>query len=189
MIGESQRLCEADDTNASALCYGVQLKAAVVEESAGMDPHFQISATLNKSFFNDGDAMQIQLLATDDCYVYIFVLLENGQVMRLLPNRYSTDHRLKANQPFVFPGAKDAARGVQLVAHGLEDRPATQEAFYCLALKEPLEHQALDRIQEGLFQLYGQRDTFLRELIRQIVRIPLDKRAETMMPYLISRAK
>lgn len=189
MISESQRPCDADDTSKSAICHWVQLKAAVAEVSAGMDPQFQIAATLNKRFFKDGDSMQIQLLATDDCYGYIFVLLESGQVMRLLPNRYSRGNHLKANQPLVFPGAKDAARGVRLVAHGLDDRPATQEAFYCLALKAPLDHGALDKIQEGLFQQYGQRDTFLRELIRQVVRIPLDKRADTLVPYQIVRAE
>lgn len=188
IISESRQPCQGDDTRAAALCHCVQLKAAVVEESAGMDPQFKIRAVLNQRFFHDGDAIQIQLQATEDCYGYIFDLLENGQVLRLLPNRYASGHRLKANQPFIFPGRSTAAGGMRLVAHGLDNQPVTQEAFYCLALKQPLGNTALDKIQEGLLQLYGQDRSFMRELIRLVVRIPLDKRAEAMLRYQIIKS-
>lgn len=181
MLEEEQRPCRHGD----ARCYWVRLKAEVVEETAGMDPRFKIAAELNQRFFKDGEVMQITLSATDDCYVYIFNLLENGQVLRLLPNRFSEPNQMNANEPLIFPDSRDVAKGVRLVAHGLDDRPVTQEALYCLAVKEPLEHSALDKIQEGLFQLYGEHETFMRELIRQVVRIPLDKRAETMTTYQI----
>lgn len=189
MLEEKQQPCGQGDAADSTMCYWVRLKAEVVEEAAGLDPHFRIAAVLNQSFFKDGDAMQITMTATDDCYVYIFDLLENGQVMRLLPNQYSRRNCLKADEPLTFPGDRDAGKGIRLVAHGLENRPVTQEAFYFLAVKQPLERSATDKIQEGLFQRYGEHETFMHELIRQVVRIPLDQRAEAMATYQIVKPK
>ena len=65
-----------------SLRYRVRMKAGVAEETTGADPHFRLNASLNRPSFNDGDEMLITIKPTKDCYVSVFIILEDEKVLR-----------------------------------------------------------------------------------------------------------
>lgn len=169
-----------------SLRYRVRMKAGVAEETTGADPHFRLDASLNRSSFNDGDEMLITIKPTKDCYVSVFIILEDEKVIRLIPNRLKEDNFLKANQIFSFPDEDDETSGIKLRVHTPEKKDAVTETIYILALEQPLKFNA-SGLQEGIYGIYNGETAFMRGLIKEIVAIPLGKRAEKLMQYQIRK--
>ena len=171
----------------SETMYRVLLKAGVVEERTGIDPAFQLESSLNRTTFSEGDEMQLRIKSTKDCHVSVFTLMEDGKVLRLLPNRFRSTLFLKAGENFVFPSEKDKKNGVKLVVH-LPDNNAGNEALYVLALNRPFSYNA-DRFQEGIYGVYDGNTAFMNDLVREIIGIPLKDRAEKLIQYQIKKDK
>jgi hypothetical protein len=60
------------------------------------------------------------------------------------------------------------------------------ESIYILALSRPFEFHSAG-IQEGIFGIYKGRTAFMKDLIREMVGIPLNQRAEVLMQYDIRK--
>jgi len=93
---------------------------------------------------------------------------------------------LTANETFSFPDENDKSRGIELRVHTPEDKDAVTESIYILALKQPFELHA-ERFQEGIYGIYDGQTAFMKDLIKEIVGIPLSERAEKLIQYTISR--
>ena len=171
----------------SETMYRVLVKAGVVEERTGIDPAFQLESSLNRTIFSEGDEMQVRIKSTKDCHVSVFTLMADGKVLRLLPNRFRSTLFLKAGEHFVFPSEQDKKNGVTLVVH-LPDNNAGNEALYVLALNRPFSYNA-DRFQEGIYGVYDGNTAFMRDLVKEIIGIPLKDRAEKLIPYQIKKDK
>ncbi len=169
-----------------SLRYRVRMKAGVDEETTGADPHFRLEASLNRSSFNDGDEMLIAIKPTKDCYVSVFIILEDEKVLRLIPSQLKEDNFLKANQTFFFPDEDDKTSGIKLRVHTPEEKDAVTETIYILALEQPLKSNAAE-FQEGIYGIYNGETAFMRDLIKEIVDIPPGKRAEKLMQYQIRK--
>ena len=169
-----------------SLKYRVRMKAGVAEETTGADPYFRLDASLNRSSFKDGDEMLITIKPTKDCYVSVFIILEDEKVLRLIPSRLKEDNFLKANQTFSFPDDDDKIKGIKLRVHMPEKKDAVTETIYILALEQPLKSNA-DGFQEGIYGIYKGETAFMKDLIKEIVAIPLGKRAEKLMQYQIRK--
>ncbi len=169
-----------------SLKYRVMMKAGVAEETTGADPHFRLNASLNRSSFNDGDEMLISIKPTKDCYVSVFIILEDEKVLRLIPSQLKEDNFLKANQTFSFPDEDDKTSGIKLRVHTPEEKDAVTETIYILALEQPLKSNAAG-FQEGIYGIYNGETAFMRDLIKEIIAIPLGKRAEKLMQYQIRK--
>lgn len=170
----------------SSLRYRVRMRASVAEETTGTDPYFRVDASLNRSSFNDGDEMLITIKPTKDCYVSVFIILENEKVIRLIPSRLKENNFLKANQTFSFPDEDDKTSGIKLRVHMPEEKDAVTEIIYILALEQPLKSNAAG-FQEGIYGIYNGETAFMKDLIKKIVAIPPGKRAEKLMQYQIRK--
>jgi hypothetical protein len=175
--------------NTPSLTYKIRMKARVEEEITGQDPDFRLESSLNKSSFKEGEEMLITIKSTKDCYFMIFNLLEDGKILRLIPNLFKSDASLKAAQPFIFPGQDDKKRGITLQVHVPEGKEFTRESIYVLALKQPFHiNFAIDQYQEGIFGLYDGKASLMNDLIGEIVDIPFSQRAEKLLLYQIRKS-
>lgn len=168
--------------------YRVRIKAGVMEEFSGEEPSFNINAALNRSVFKDGDELEIHVRATSDCYFAMFNILEGGKIIRLLPNALSKGNFLPADTPVTFPDAEERRHGLRLQVYLPKHKHSTTESIYILALPHPFELGSI-KTQEGIYGVYDGRTAFLRDLIREVVNIPLSGRTEALMQYEIQKTK
>ncbi len=173
--------------NDSSPMYRIKMKVGVVEKFESHDPSFQIEAALNRTNFNNGQEMEISLKTTKDCFYCIFILLEDQKVLKLIPNQYRTNNFLESNKAYTIPDAGDRQKGIVLKVYTPPDKTIAKEAVYVLALQQPFDFENAD-IQEGVFGIYNGQTAFIEALIRQIVGIPLEDRAEHLIQYQISKA-
>ena len=186
IIEETVDSTHKDGQDKAYSTYRVKLKASVAEETAGGDPHFRLEAYLNRASFKDGDEMLMSIRATQDCYISVFIILEDEKTIRLIPNSFKTDNFLKANETFLFPDENDRARGISLRVHAPAGKDTATETLYILALKQPLSFDDTG-LQEGIHGVYNGQTAFMKDLIKEIVSIPLSERAEKLMQYQIKK--
>lgn len=166
--------------------YKVMLRAAVAESTTGDDPYFGIKASLNHTVYTDGQDIRISMIASKDCYVWVFNILEDDSVLRLIPNRFKTENVLRAGKTFIFPSHADGERGLTPKVHAPEDSESTDEAVYILALKQQRDLH-MEGIPVGIYNQFiiSDKTAFLKDMIPSIITIPLDQRAETLIRYQI----
>lgn len=168
--------------------FRVRMKAGVARETGGEDPSFHLDAAINQSVFKDGDELEIHLRSTKDCYFAIFNILENQKVIRLLPNYLAQKNFLSNDEDFIFPRSKDRKKGLRLIVHLPANKSTATESIYILALKRPFELKSI-KVQEGIFGVFDGQTAFMKDLIREVVIIPLASRAEALMQYEIRKTK
>lgn len=186
IIEESAKEIHQEGQETSSLLYRVKMHAGVAEEAAGADPSFRLNASLNRSWFKDGDEMLIFIKPTKDCYVSVFNILEDEKILRLIPNLFKEDNFLTANETFSFPDETDKSKRISLRIHTPEDKDTVTESIYILALRQPFEFHSAS-IQEGIYGVYNGQTAFMKDLIKEIVGIPLSERAEKLMQYQIRK--
>jgi len=164
--------------------YRVKMKAGVAEETAGADPSFRLDAYLNSASFRDGDEMWMSIRSTQDCYISVFIILEDEKIIRLIPNRFKKYNFLKAHETFLFPSENDRELGITLKVHAPEGAKAVTETLYIVGLKQDLTFDDAG-FQEGIYGVYNGQTPFMRDLIKEIVPIPLNERAEKLLQYEI----
>jgi hypothetical protein len=164
--------------------YRVKLEARVSECQTEAWTNFRLRAKLNKAVYNAGDPVKLTLSATQDCYYYVFNILEDEKVLQLVPNRLKSDNRLLAGKSTLFPNRVDTVRGIRPIAHPLPNVATTQEALYILGLRRPVDFSATG-IQEGLFGQYSGHTAFIKALVRMVATIPVSQRAEQLIRYRI----
>jgi hypothetical protein len=164
--------------------YHVKMKAAVVRQNGEQDPSFHIDAAIDRNTLTDGEELQISLRSTKACYFAIFNILEDNKIIRLLPNELSKKNHLASGETFRFPDSNDRKKGLKLRVHLPEDKQQVTESIYILALDRSFK---LDTIgaQEGIFGVFNGQTAFLKDLIREVVAIPLKDRAEALLQYEI----
>jgi hypothetical protein len=185
-----ERLAKAADGDAGnqKQLFRVRIKAGVAREANSEEPSFHLQAAINRSVFKEGDELQIQVRSTKDCYFAIFNILEDQKVIRLLPNYLSQKNFLSTNENYEFPGSKDRKKGLKLIAHLPDKKTTTTESIYILALTRPFELKSI-KVQEGIFGVFNGKTVFMKDLIREVVGIPLKNRAEVLMQYEIRKTK
>ena len=161
------------------------MKAGVHEETTGADSSFKLDAELNRFNYKDGDEMTLKVMPTSDCFIAVFVIMEDDRVLRLLPNSFKDNIVVKSFETFSFPDAADKKKGISLKAHLPKGKNTSSEMLYVLALKRPFQFN--NAIQQGIFGLYKGQTAFINNLIKEVVNIPISKRAEQMVQYQISK--
>jgi len=166
--------------------YRVRIKAGVMEETSGEDPTFHLDAALNQSILKDGDELEIHVRATKNCYFAMFNIVDGDKIIRLLPNALSKRNFLPADTPVTFPGAEERRHGLRLQVYLPKHKQSTTESIYILALPQPFDLSSI-KTQEGIFGVYDGHTAFLKDLIKEVVNIPLADRAEALMQYEIRK--
>jgi hypothetical protein len=168
------------------LAYKVKIRALVAEEKGRADVFFKLDAQINRTVFKEGDFIEIKVTPSKDCFVNIFNILEDEKVLVLFPNRFSRNGFVKANTTLVFPDDADRKRGITLRAFVDEGKEKVDEIFHILALKEPLQLNTA-KFKEGIFGIYNGQSALVNDLVKSIVGIPLQDRAEKFIQYRITK--
>ena len=168
------------------LIYKVKMRVQVAKETKAPDPYFNLKASLNKSSFKDGDEMELKIKATKACYIYIFNVLEDDKVIRLMPNLNKKDNFLSDDGILILPDKSDKKKGISLIAHLPEGCETAKEIMYILAVKKPFMYDC-EQFKDGLFHTYDGQTAFMRDLIEDLVNIPPTDRVEQFIQYRIIR--
>jgi hypothetical protein len=172
--------------DAPFLAYKVTIKANVAKEKGRPDAFFRLDAQTNRSVFKEGDRIEIRVTPSRDCYVNIFNILEDETVLILFPNRFNRNSFVKANSTLVFPDAADRQRGITLEAYVGEGKEKVDEMFQILAFREPLCFDTA-KFKEGIYGIYDGQSGLVHDLVKSIVGIPLQDRAEKFIQYRITK--
>lgn len=184
-ILQEQVVAVAGTAGSSVLSeYRIELKAKVSPCQSDSPAGFSLDAGLNKTEFREGDPVELTLTASKACHYYVFNILEDEKVLRLVPNRFKSNNRLLAKQSVSFPDAADAQMGGRPIAHLPPKASQTTEAIYVLALRQPVDFSGMG-IQEGIYGIYDGRTAFLKAMIRVVATIPVNERAEQLIRYQI----
>jgi hypothetical protein len=184
ILTESVRSVIASRGAAPVSEYRVKLQALVSECQADPEAGFRLEANLNKAAFAADDPVALTLSSNQDCFYYVFNILEDEKVLQLVPNRLKSDNHLQAGKSTVFPNRADTVRGIRLIAHTPPRVSRTTEAFYILGLRQPVDFSTTG-IQEGFFGQYDGRTAFIKALVRVVATIPFNQRAEQLIRYQI----
>ena len=190
ILKEEIKTIQQEGCTEALAMYWVKIKARVAKENGNPDPFFNLELALNRNSFISGEDAQISVKSTRDCFVFIFVILddqEGQKVIQLIPNKYHKDNFIKADDLFIFPQKKDRDSGIRLVPRTPPGKKHVTETIYAMAFKQRFSFNA--GIQEGIFGKYNGKTAFIEELIQDIVQIPLSDRAEAFAQYEIVAEK
>ncbi len=157
----------------------------MLEETNGTDASFAIDAALNSFNYKDGDEMILSVTPSSDCFIAVFEIMEDNRVLRLIPNSFKNNNFVEAFETFTFPDETDRQKGISLNAHVPKGKNTSSEILYVLALQHPFNINSA--IQQGIFGLYKGQTAFINNLIKEVVTIPINERAEKMVQYKISK--
>ncbi|MDB5102054.1 MAG: hypothetical protein JWM80_6475 [Cyanobacteria bacterium RYN_339] len=152
----------------------VRLRAEVARDEVG-DPAFHVGLSLDRDAFYEGDALTLQVKATEACYPLIFNLAADGKVYQIYPNAYRPLERLEINAPLVLPGA---GAPFKLTPRPLPGHGVDVEAIKVVALRHPVVPPEAKAGSLGLAGLY-----------RWLVAIPAGERAEATTEYRVLASK
>ena len=188
VLEEGPILLTGDNPGSQSTTYHVRIKAGVVRESGSQSPPFHLDAGINQHAFTDGDELQINIRSNKACYFAIFNILEDNKIIRLLPNYLTAKNYLASDETYTFPDANDRQKGLKLRVHLPKDKERVTESIYILALDHPFQMKSI-KVQEGIFGVFTGQTAFMKDLIKEVVGIPLKSRAEALMQYEIRKTR
>lgn len=166
--------------------YRIRIKAAVTPVEEETEGEFQLNAALNQTIFKEGDELEIHLQSNRTCYFAVFNILEGNTIVQLLPNSRSTQNKLPVNVNYTFPDKKERENRLTLRLYLPKGKQAVTEAIYVMALLKPFELTSM-KVQDQGFNTYSGQRTFMKDVIRAAVTVPMSQRAEKLMQYEVRK--
>ena len=161
--------------------YRVKLRAGVKLEKGKIDPGFKLELSLNKNSFKDGDAMQITLKSSKDCYFNVFNVLADETLAVLYPNSRMKDNFLPAATEIRLPSP-----GTKLRVGLLPGMERTTEMIFVIATKEKIDFAEGELVKQPC-KIISSYHAGILELSRWLANIPLDQRTEASVQYVIKK--
>ncbi len=158
----------------------VTLKIKVGKQTGEKDPYFNIEATLNKDYFQNGEEIQIQIISSKDCYITVFNICSNDSVYVIFPNLYRKDNFLKSNEIFILPNEQDKIKGISFPVNLLSEKEEDTEMIKIIATKENFNFAS-----SYSFSAYRTYKSALNDFYHQIIKIPRDEMEEIDILYYI----
>ncbi len=174
IVLEKEILKEMNFTINEGIMKSVTLKVKVGKQQGETDPYFSIDANLNKTYFKDGEELELEITPSKDCYLTILNIMSDENVTTIFPNKYREDNFVKANQVFKLPDEKDKSLGIKLKVGLLPDKKEDTEMIKIIATKEPVN-----------FQINSDYKTALESLHNWLISIPQDQIVESDLQYFI----
>jgi hypothetical protein len=140
-------------SDCAACRYSVTLRACVVPIESTFDKDFHLELQASRARFVQGDAAEISMTATRDCWVYVYDVYDLGAQAKtalLIPEKGAAIKMLKAGETWVYPDADAKKRGVRLVAQ--LPRPTdddSAEVIRAIATRTPIPQSVYDPTDGG----------------------------------------
>ena len=158
----------------------------VVPVEGNRDPGFIINANLAKNMLNDGDELIINLKSSKSCYVYMFNLMADNNVMMIYPNEYMEDNHIKAESNITVPD-DEIRKYLKFRVGTMPAEEITSESIYVVCTKQPIPMiDDLPKVGKSLNTFSGDSNSFIK-LQRWLTSVPLDQRIEKALIYHVSK--
>lgn len=166
--------------------YRARVQVKVAKEEGKADPGFQVKAELNQEVYREGEEMRLAITATRPCYVTVLNWTAVDTVVVLLPNKYRQARRVEPEDTLWVPDTGEKERGIHYRFFLPTNRQEAAEAIWVIATKEgQVFGQGLPEVETALrgYKLMPTRQGAWVELMRWLVQIPRDQRAEAQVVY------
>ena len=164
----------------------MKLKAYVEPVSGQRDPGFYIDAHLENNMLKSGDELAFSITPSKDCYLYVFNLMADHNIMLMMPNEYFTENYIKGGITMEIPDP--AIRKYQKFRVApMPGEEITSESIYIVCTKEKVPIiSELPMIGTSIKVFSANSQDFVK-LQRWLTNIPLNERIEKNLIYHISR--
>jgi hypothetical protein len=88
--------------------------------------------------FQNNDEIQIKVGVSEDLYLNIFSVSQDGRITKLFPNRYVKHERISAGRDFIFPDDAQRQIGLRLRVHPPKNLSRAFETILIVATKEKM---------------------------------------------------
>ena len=157
----------------------------VVPVEGNRDPGFVINANLVNNMLNDGDELIINLESNKNCFIYMFNLMADNNVMMIYPNDYMENNYVEAGNLITVPDDK-IRKYLKFRVGSMPQEEITSESVYIVCTKQPLPMVSdLPRVGKSLNTFSGESNSFIK-LQRWLTSVPLDQRIEKALIYHVS---
>lgn len=161
--------------------YLAALRAEVVLEEGHRDPGFSVElATRPDSHtYRRGETLTLEITSSRECYLTVLNLHADGQVSRLLPNRYATNQFAAAGDKLVLPAP---GQGFEIRVDLPDGRRRGREHLLVVATLDPVTFEIPTEPSDELVPA-SESSRGLTALNQWLVRIPVERRTETLWNY------
>ena len=162
------------------------LKAYVEPVKGNRDPGFYVDVTLENNMLKQGDELAFSVKPSKDCYLYVFNLMADHNVLLMYPNDYMSENFIEAGAVVQIPDPA-IRQHIKFVVGTMPGKEWTTESAYVVCTREPVRLvDDLPRIGTEMRTFSGQGQSFIK-LQRWLTNIPLDQRVEKNLIYHISK--
>jgi len=168
------------------IVYRARIQVKVAEEKGVPDPDFEVEVAVNKERFLEGEEMRLAITATRKCYLNVLNLTAVDTVVVLLPHQYRQERLVVPGDTLWIPDADEKAMGIRYRVVLPAGREKATEMIKVVATREPHRFgQGMEK--SSIFNQVPTRQAALMELMRWMVQIPRDKRAEAQVVYEVRK--
>ena len=172
--------------------YYVNLRGNVVEEKGEPDPGFNVNIFMQRDVYYDrgsqskNDKLEFKIVATKDCYLYLFNILSNDSVQLIMPNAYLKDNQYIVHNEEQEFEKKIKSMGMNFTVGLSPNRISQTEALYVIALKEKVDFISGNLSKDGL-SIIPTYKAAITDIMNWIIQIPVNQRAEVLTQYEIRK--
>lgn len=174
IILEKELIKEENITENNLLYKRVTVKLKVGKQQGESDSYFSLDASLNKTYFQEGEELILNVTPTKDCYLTILNIMSDENVVTVFPNQYRKDNFVKAGGVFELPNQSDIKQGIMFKVNLLPDKSEDAEIIKIIATKEPVS-----------IKINSDFNTAFEALQNWLVTIPRNQIEEVDLQYFI----
>lgn len=164
-----------DENNLTIRNYILTLRCKVEHDNDVPDPAFFVSFFLNKDSYREGEAIELTVTATRDCYLTVLNLDHAaGRIAILFPNELDPDNLYRADEAMRIPRP---GSGFSFRAMLPDGKTVSTELIWVLATRERIDVPGV-LAEASRFPYYSTPFATVQDFHRTLVSVPLDSRAE-----------
>ncbi|MFC2094551.1 DUF4384 domain-containing protein [Bacteroidota bacterium] len=173
--------------------YVAHISALVVEEIGEPDPGFIVEINMPEDVYyarseilSDNDAIEFNILASKDCYIYLFNIMSSDSVQLILPNQYVENNFFditKTEQEFEKLMNN---LGMKFNVYLPQNKNFGREAFLVIALKEKIDFISDNLSKDGL-SIIPTYKAAMTDIMSWLIQIPVNMRTEAFASFEIRR--
>jgi hypothetical protein len=162
----------------------VEMMARVTEDSGKPDPSFKINLKMNRTVFQSGDEVVLNITTTQDCYLSVLNLGVDDSVRVLFPNKWQNESYVPSHQEIEIPDKPSRQSGLQIRVANLPGHKSDNEMVKVIATKQKMAILSEADFGSG-FGLMGTPKMAVGKLMRWLSDIPVSDRAEATIMYTV----
>ena len=161
------------------------LKAYVEPVQGQRDLNFNVEIALENNLLKSGDELVFSVTPSKDCFVYVFNLMADQNVMLMFPNEFLQENYVQGAATLQIPDP-EIRRYIKFRVSTMPGEELTSESIYIVCTKEEVPVvRDLPKIGKSLKVFSGNSQSFVK-LERWLTTIPLNQRVEKNVVYHVS---